>query len=128
MEQDVGKQELAAAMIHYLLTHFRSEFLHPPVAVGNRRHCGTSVLPQAAMVPSECARLGQHFMWQQRSGKNTVCDCSSRQGRDPWKGPKHVLELSSEPCRSSQGCGTEEGKAANRCWAGGQGGFVGREG
>lgn len=61
MEQDVGKQELAAAMIHYLLTHFRSEFLHPPAAVGNRRHCGTSALPQAAIVPSECARAWTAF-------------------------------------------------------------------
>lgn len=29
---------------------------------------------------------------------------------------------------SGQGCGTGEGKAAKRCWAGGQGSFVGREG
>ena len=60
-EKDVGKQELAAPMIHYLLTHFKSKFLHPPTAVGNRRHGGTGALPQAASVPPKCVRLRTAF-------------------------------------------------------------------
>lgn len=60
-EQDVGKQELAAPMIHYLLTHFKSKFLHPPTAVGNRRHGGTGALPRAASVPPKRERRWTAF-------------------------------------------------------------------
>lgn len=48
-------------MIHYLLTHFKSKFLHPPTAVGNRRHGGTGALLRVASVPPKCARLWMAF-------------------------------------------------------------------
>lgn len=64
-EWDVGKQELIAPMIHYLLTHLKSRFLHPPTAVGNRRHRGTGAVPQAAnescSIPQKCAWMWTKF-------------------------------------------------------------------
>jgi len=48
-------------MIHYLLTHFKSKFLHPPTAVGNRRHSGTGALPRVASIPPKCVKLQTAF-------------------------------------------------------------------
>ncbi|KAI1241904.1 hypothetical protein IHE44_0005408 [Lamprotornis superbus] len=70
-KRGVGKQELAAPMIHCLLTHLRSRFLHPPMAVGNRRHSGTSA--PLEVFPQSTRGCRQHFVQQQRSGgKHTV--------------------------------------------------------
>lgn len=102
-------------MIHYLLTHFKSKFLHPPTAVGNRRHGGTGALLRVASIPPKCARLRTVFYVAAEVREKTQ-RVTVHQGREwilrkarEWSKAR-LGAVPCEACRSGQGCGAGRGR------------------
>lgn len=102
-------------MIHYLLTQFKSKFLHPPTAAGNRRHGGTGAVPQAASIPPKRARLRTAF-YVAAEVRGKAQRVTIHQGREwifrkarEWSKAR-LGAVPCEACRSGQGCGAGRGR------------------